>query len=120
MSTLATILGTGKGTWHEVHELIKLNAFDKVIIFIDEWAAKTYRNEYSAVLVPIPENTSLDQLQDIMMQHLKAATSADFDIAINIASGNGMQHTALIASALKLGVGIRLVTIENGQLKVIL
>jgi hypothetical protein len=119
MGTLVTILGTGKGTWVEVHSLLQLNAFDNVILFIDEWAAKEYKNEFKTTVVPMPE-TGLDQLVDFMKQHIKKEQhAAEFDIAINIASGTGKQHAALLSALLQLGYGIRLVGFEQGQLKVL-
>jgi hypothetical protein len=120
MTTLITLLGTGKGTWIEVHALLKLNAFENQLVFIDEWAARDYRNEYNATLIPIPSEASTEQLLSVFKQHLKAAVPAtDFDIALNIASGSGKQHAALLSAAITSGYGIRLVTVENNELKVL-
>ncbi len=119
MGTLVALLGAGKGTWHEVHSLLTLHAFEKTILFIDAWAAPTYRNEHNATIITLPEQVSSKDLISFMHAHLKEATSGEFDLAINIASGTGKEHAALLAAALSLGVGVRLVTIENGQLTIL-
>lgn len=124
MATLITILGIGKGTWAEVHAILDLKAFEHVLVFIDEWAAKEYRSEHDVTMTPIPEVLTTTELSLLMAerikQHLLAAdNTAEFDLAVNIASGSGKQHAALITAILKLGYGVRFVTIENGELKVL-
>lgn len=124
MGTLLTILGTGKGTWHEVHGILNLKAFDSVLVFIDAWAAQNYRNEHNVTLSPMPDNAESSALVDLfkerIKQHLSAQGSAEFDIALNIASGTGKQHAALISAVLQLGYGVRFVSYENNELKVLL
>ncbi len=120
MTTFVALLGAGKGTWVEVHNILKSGSFEKAILFIDDWAAKNYRNEYGAITVPLPEDATQQQLIDIMGQHLRAGIDHDdLDVAINIASGTGKQHAALITSLLTLGFGIRLVSYENDAVKVL-
>ncbi len=125
MGTLITILGTGKGSWHEVHGLLATKAFENVLVFIDAWEAQSYRNEYGVTLSPMPEENSSEQLVALMRERIKSHMSAtqnaaEFDVAINLASGTGKQHAALIAAVITLGYGVRLVTFENEELKVIL
>jgi hypothetical protein len=124
MSTLITILGTGKGTWHEVHALLALRAFDSALVFIDDWAAKSYQNEYGATLNPVPEQATSEQLIELFSERIKqhqtaTGNAAEFDVALNLASGSGKQHAALLAAVLRLGYGVRLVSVENNELKVL-
>lgn len=119
MSVLITLLGTGKGTWLEVHNILRLHAFEKVIIFIDSWAAKDYKNEFGAILVPLPDEASTTELVGIMKQHVVNIPKTDFEVALNIASGTGKQHAALFTAVITSGFGIRLVTHENNELKVL-
>jgi hypothetical protein len=120
VSVLITLLGTGKGTWLEVHNILRLQAFEKTIIFIDGWAARDYKNEFSALVVALPEDASTEQLVDIMKQHIKAGVPAsDFEVALNISSGTGKQHAALLSAVIGSGYGVRLVTLENNELKVL-
>lgn len=117
MTLLIAILGVGKGTWLEVHGLLQQKLFDTTILFVDGWAAKDYRNEYNAILIPLPE-TATEQLAAFMKTELeKHKQHAEFDIAINIASGSGRQHAALLAAVLQLGYGVRIVSFENNELK---
>jgi hypothetical protein len=119
MGTLIALLGTGKGTWVEVHSILQLRAFEDVVLFVDDWAMKEYKNEYKATVVPIAD-LPIDQLVAYSKEHIKKnSNAAEFDVAVNIASGTGKQHAALMTAILQLGYGVRLVTVENGQLKVL-
>jgi hypothetical protein len=119
MGTLIAVLGTGKGTWLEVHGILNLRAFEDVVLFVDDWAAKDYKNEHKTTIVPLAD-MPLDELVKYIKEHIKHNTkAAEFDIALNIASGTGKQHAAIMTAVLQLGYGIRLVSFENGQLKVL-
>lgn len=122
MSVLVSILGTGKGSWNEVHSLLQPKLFDSVLLFVDEWAVQNYRNEYGAAIIAIPVDVNADQLVEHMRiaikQHM-TAQPGELDIAINIASGVGKQHACLLAAVMQLGYGLRLVTFEQGELKVL-
>ncbi len=39
----------------------------------------------------------------------------DFEIALNIVSGSGKEHMAILAAVLKLGLAIRFITFENNK-----
>jgi len=122
MSVLISILGTGKGTWFEVHKLLEQKLFDSVLLFVDEWAVQNYRNEYNAIVIPLATEAASEQLIDIMKAGIKqhmASQSGELDLAINIASGTGKQHACLLAAVMQLGYGIRLVTFENNEFKVL-
>ena len=123
MSVLISILGTGKGTWFEVHKLLEQKLFDSVLLFVDEWAVQNYRNEYNAIVVPLATEATSEQLIEVMKHAIKqhmVSQQGELDIAINISSGTGKQHAALLAAVMQLGYGIRLVTLENGEFKVLL
>ncbi len=120
MGLLIALLGTGKGTWLEVHGLLGIRAFEHTLLFIDEWAAKDYRNEYGARVIAMPADAPITELTAFFAEHIKSgADKGDFDIALNIASGTGKQHAALLGAALQSGFGVRLVSFENGELKVL-
>jgi hypothetical protein len=68
----------------------------------------------------MPSEAPSEQLVAFFKTHIGAQQNAsELDVALNIASGTGKQHAALLAAALQLGYGVRLVSFENGQLTVL-
>jgi hypothetical protein len=116
MSTLVAVLGVGKGTWSEVFALIETKKFEKTILLIDSWAAQTYRSEHEAVTISLPEyDLSQAALRDVIIASLAPQLHGEFEVAVNIASGKGVEHQALLAALVRLGVGFRMVTIDNNE-----
>jgi hypothetical protein len=116
MTQLVTILSTGKGSWAEVAALINKSEFDEVYILTNSFGKEKFTN--------LPEKKIeifvFDFDKDILLlskdfynalkQHMKFG-----DIAINMSSGDGKTHMALFSAMIKMGVGIRLVGITNGE-----
>jgi hypothetical protein len=58
----------------------------------------------------------LHKITEEMKNGMKDAVQ-DMEVALNMSSGSGKEHMALLSCLLKLGLGIRLVSIENDKLK---
>ena len=65
---------------------------------------------------------ALKRKKDVKSQLAKQPQAAqlngkikDLEVAVNIVSGTGKEHMALLAAILKLGVGVRLVALENNE-----
>ena len=41
----------------------------------------------------------------------------DFEIALNMVSGSGKEHMAIVEAVLELGLNFRLITVVNGQVE---
>lgn len=43
----------------------------------------------------------------------------DFEVALNLCSGSGKEHTAVLEAILELGLNFRLITMNNNQIDVL-
>ena len=112
MTELIALLGIGKGTWAEVAHLIKSQQWTKVYIITNDFG-KDFRADNAEVHVA-NFNKPTKQLRDDIHKILQGKIK-DLEVAVNITSGTGREHMALLAAILKLGVGMRLVTVENNE-----
>jgi hypothetical protein len=116
MAQLVTLLSYGKGTWNEVLQLIKQD-WDKVYLLCNEFAYKTVEiNQKNVIKIQIPEtinDTYIEKLTSLFKKQLQH----EFDVAVNITSGTGKEHMAMLNAILKAGVGLRFVGYENNEIK---
>lgn len=109
MTLLVACLLTGKGTWTEVTRLITNADWEKIILVTNDFGHKNYaspKKDKTAMIV-IDDNAGVHALLPV----LTAAFSGLFgDVAVNLCSGAGSVHMAVISALLKSGAGIRLVT----------
>lgn len=68
----------------------------------------------SLLLIPKTDIKSLTEaLYAELKVHLSKDKITDLDIAVNIVSGSGKTHSAMISSIIRLGYGIRFVDIDS-------
>ena len=116
MPTLIACLSTGKGTWGHVSRLIKENPWDKVILITNEFGKENFAKSDSTELILIDSSKGIEDLSKEIKEKLKSQIK-DSEIALNIISGSGKEHSALLSALLKLGVGIRLVALTKEGMK---
>ncbi len=121
MAPFITILGSGKGTWSTVSKLINMADWDKVIIITNSFGKENFPKRFPSLknyeLIVVNEEKSISELVKELMDKLKPLLSHDFDIALNLESGSGKIHMALISSLMNLGISFRPISIENNELK---
>lgn len=118
MPTLITCLSTGKGTWAEVSKIISAQQWDKVFLITNKFGEETFRPAENTELILVDALQETPSLVEQIKQQLKGKIT-DFEVALNLASGSGKEHMALLEAVLELGLNFRLVTLKNGQLEVL-
>lgn len=121
MPTLIACLSTGKGTWTEVNRLIQVGGWNKVFLITNPFGAENFRNkpENTQLIVIDSDNKTLVELVEDIKKNLVGKIS-DFEVALNLASGTGKDHMAVLEAALELGLNFRIVTLsQNGQMDVL-
>jgi len=119
MPTLLACLSTGKGTWSEVNKIIQAQPWEKVFLITNNFGKENFTPP------PKVELLIVDSFQDInlMVDQIKRALKdqiKDFEIALNLASGSGKEHMALLEAVLEMGLNFRIVTVNNnGQMEVL-
>jgi len=112
MTTLIASLSTGKGTWGHVSKLMEGPQWDKIILITNDFGKENFTKNEKTELITIDSNQGLKELQKEIQTKLKDSIK-DTEVFLNIVSGTGKEHMALISSLLKLGLGINLVAITK-------
>jgi hypothetical protein len=115
MTTLVACLGTGKGTWAEVRQLIHAESWEKIFLVTNAFCREKFTDSKAEFIV-------VDDLQPptliaaMIIGQLKGKI-LDTEVALNMISGGGNMHMALMSALLKLGFGIRLVTLSDDRME---
>ena len=118
MTDLIASLTTGKGTWTEVSKIIESEQWENIFLIANEFAIKNFSSKKKVNFIVINEKKpSYFIVKDITKQ-LQGKING-FEVALNLCSGTGKEHMAVMAALLKLGLALRFVTIENNQLKIL-
>lgn len=121
MTELVACLGIGKGSWINVSEIIKSSDWDKIFIITNDFGKENFLKRFDIKkelnFVVVNDNNPVDILIKDIKKELKDKLKGP-EVALNIISGSGKIHTAVISSLLNLGLGIRFVVWDNG-LKVV-
>ncbi|RME53915.1 hypothetical protein D6783_00435 [Candidatus Woesearchaeota archaeon] len=112
MTTLVALLSTGKGSWAEVFKLLRSEVFEKAYLVTNTFGKEKCQEQANLVVVDLDQDVI--HLRDALITALKEPLRYETEVALNISSGTGAQHTALLSALLKLGVGIRLVIPTEG------
>ena len=126
MAHLIACLGQDRETWNDVNKIIQSEFFDKIYIITSEanerhYVRPTLKSDILIKLVKLNFNKSSEdlvpELYIILKKHFLEDKIQDLDIAVNITSGTGKEHSIVISTLMKLGYGIRLVDLDkNGNL----
>ena len=115
MVELIACLSAGEGTWKHVDRLINEQEWDNVFLIADEFA-KDFKTKKKIELISINSNKFLSEMADEIKNRLKGRIKG-IDVALNLISGSGKEHMAILAALLKLGVGIRFVALTKEGIK---
>lgn len=116
MTDLVACLSTGKGTWVNVLQLVKKEDFENVFLIVNSWAKENLKLERPNLsMVVVDGNDKVQIISDKIINGLKGKIK-DFEVAVNIDSGSGKEHTAIITALMKLGLAIRFVGIEGEEI----
>src|SRR3989344_1557949 len=120
MPTLIACLSTGKGTWSEVNRIIQSQEWSKVFLITNQFGKENYTpgKNTELVLVESFPDTPTTIITDQIKKQLKDKI-ADFEVALNFASGSGKEHMALLEAVLQLGLNFRLITLNKNNVEVL-
>ena len=114
MTSLVACLGSGKGTWTEVKMLISSESWEKVFLVTNSFGKEKFQAD--AEFIVVDDLQPAQAITAVIISQLKGKIR-DTEVAVNISSGSGNLHMAVIAALLKLGFGIRLVALVNDKVE---
>lgn len=111
---LVACLSTGKGTWGHVARLMTEGKFEHIFLITNEFGKENFTKDEKTQLIDVNMNMGINELREEIQNQLKDKLTGT-EVAINIVSGAGKEHMAMISAVLKLGFGIRLMALtKNG------
>lgn len=112
MTELIACLSTGKGTWGHVSRLIQDGNWEKIFLVTNAFGKENFSPEKESEFIVIDPNKGLNDLRDDIYNQLKGKVKGT-EVGLNLVSGTGKEHMALLSAVLKLGIGIRLVALTK-------
>ena len=112
MTELIACLSTGKGTWGHVNRLLEEETWDKIYLLTNEYGKENFSANEKTELIVIDMSQGLKELRDQIHTVLKERVKGT-EVGLNMVSGTGKEHMAVMSAVLKLGVGIRLIALTK-------
>jgi len=116
MVDLVACLSTGKGTWGHVGRLVADGKWSNIFLITNEFGKENFTSEKKHEKIIIDAAKSVEEQRDEIIKQLQGKLSGT-EVALNMISGTGREHMALIAAILKLGFGMRFVALTKEGVK---
>ena len=114
MTDLIACLSTGKGSWGHVGRLMEEGDWENIFLIGPQFSFEKFTHKKPFTKILFDEKNSIQNLALDIKNQLKGKVK-NFQIALNLVSGSGREHMAIVSALLKLGYGIRLVALtQNG------
>lgn len=110
---LIACLSTGKGTWGTVRAIINKDVFEKIIIITNDFGKEKFQEECDMIVVD-----TFGETQDIKSKIIESLPDSKFasEVALNIDSGSGKEHMALISALIEKGYGFKFITLKDDEI----
>lgn len=99
---------TDKVGFSHIDCLIEKNEWDNIFVLTNEKIANEYNPKKDVNFVIINSGLPTEKMTEEITKYLKGNVKG-FEVALNIFSGTGKEHMAILSSLLKIGLGIRFV-----------
>ena len=107
--------GTGAGTLAHLTRVMEEHSWDKVFLIANELDKDKFKADNVEMII-IDSNRFLPELVEDIKNQLKDRITGT-EVAVNLISGTGKEHMAVLSALLKLGLGIRLVALTKSGVK---
>ena len=118
MPTLIACLSTGKGTWSEVNRVMHAQPWEKIFLITNAFGQENFVPQPNVELVVVETFRETPEIVQAIKKQLQRKI-LDFEVGLNLASGSGKEHMAILEAVMQLGLNFRLVTMQNGQVEVL-
>lgn len=115
MTDLVAVLSTGKGTWGHVGRLIADGTWENIFLVTNEFGREKFTAEKSVTMMVVDSRGPMDDLINSIQEHLQGKLGND--VALNIISGDGKEHMALLAALRRLNISYHLTALTKEGLK---
>ena len=115
MTDLIAMVSTGKGTWTSVSALVNKEKWNKIYVITNDFGKEKFNKSSNMEFILVDQNKSVNEMKEIIISSLKGKIKGE--AGVNFISGTGKEHMALLGAIMKLGIGFRLVDVENNGLE---
>ena len=115
MTDLVCCLSIGKGTWGEVKKLLNTHPWQNIFLISNTFGKEKFSIEKPVKFILLEPMKGTESMKQTIKEELHGKLSGD--VAVNITSGSGIEHMAMIAALMELGVGIRFVIPTDSDVK---
>ena len=116
MTDLIACVSTPEKSWAHIERLINEQDWSKIFLITNDAGRKNFKPEKKVDFVIVDFQKPVFELIDDIKNGLKGKIS-DFEVALNLVSGAGKDHMAILSALLKLGVGVRLMAVTKDGVK---
>ncbi|MFH1173513.1 MAG: hypothetical protein V1725_00075 [archaeon] len=114
MTYLVACLSSGKGSWTHLMNIINSGMFEHTILITNEFGSQNFKGNDNMSLCVVDFRKDLPTLIKDIVQQIDGKVP-DLEVGLNIISGTGHEHMAILAALIKCGLAIRLIDYtENG------
>ena len=116
MTDLIACVSAPEKSWAHVERLIKEQDWGRVFLITNDFGRKNFKAEKNAEFIVVDFKKPVFELIEDIRKGLKGKIT-DLEVALNLVSGSGKDHMAILSALLKLGVGIRLMAVTKDGVK---
>ena len=116
MADLIAVLSSGKGTWGHVARLIQEQEWDNIFLISNDFGKEKFSSEKPVEFILVDARKSMADLVAEIKSGLEGKVKGT-EVAINLVSGSGKEHMALLSVVMKLGLGFRLMALTGDGVK---
>ena len=116
MTDLVACLSSDVKNWAHVSRLVKEQDWKRVFIVTTDLGKTKFKADKDIEFVVVDSSKPVFELIEDIKKGLKGKIT-DLEVALNLVSGTGKEHMAVLSALLKLGVGIRLMAVTKDGVK---
>lgn len=116
MTDLVACISSGDKSSAHVARLIKEQDWKKIFLITDDVGRQNFKAEKHAEFIVVDFSKPVFELIEDIRNGLKGKLT-DLEVALNIVSGTGKEHMAILSALLKLGVGVRLMAVTKDGIR---
>lgn len=112
MTDLVTIISSGPGTSKHVEKVVYGMPWGKAFIIITKGMSLPFAAPANSEVISIDFSLPIQEAIETIVESLKPKISGT-EVGLNLISGDGKEHMAIISAVLKCGVGFRMVALTK-------
>ena len=116
MTTFIAMLSSGKGTWGHVNRVMQEVDFENIILVTNDFGKENFKPEKDVEFVVVEQRQPIPDMTQQIIEGLKGKVKGN-EVALNMVSGTGKEHMALLSAIMQSGLGFRMIALTKDGVK---